>query len=190
MLAGTSLVPDGQSGEMKFLEAGVREMAQLSRFIRRSYGAGVLEALEEGQKADKFMRAFIAGPGQPHADIGFFFLTVKVPAFALKGGYQQYRTVRLRFLEAYALTLMRKHPQLKRIVGIATEPKPEAGDERGSSEDMIYAEPPEWTDELLGNLEKRKKASGQRHRRAGIPSDARVSFRRAAIVPCYVTLRG
>ena len=118
----------------------MRQMALLPRFVRRSYGAGVLDALEEGQKTDKFMRAFIPGQDQPHADTGFFFLTVKIPNIELTGGYQQYRTVRVNILEAYALTLLQKNPQFRRVVGIASEPKPPAGKTPGSSEDLIYAE--------------------------------------------------
>jgi hypothetical protein len=160
MLAGTSLVPDGQPTGIEYQEQGVRQMALLSRFSRRSHGGGVLDALEQGQKADKFMRAFIPGPGQPRSDSGFFFLTVKVPKIELDGGYEQYRAVRRNILEAYALNLLRKNPQLKMIVGVATEPKPPAGEKPGSSEELIYAEPPEWTEKLLGELEERKKFYG------------------------------
>lgn len=160
MLAGTSLVPDGHTTEIALQEPAVRQMALLSRFDRRSHGAGVLEALEEGQKTDKFMRAFIPGGNHPRADTGFFVVTVKVPPIELPGGYQQYRTVRTRILETYALTLLRKNPHFRRIVGMATEPKPPAGERPGSSEDLIYAEQPEWTDKLVEDLEERKNHFG------------------------------
>ena len=42
---------------------------------------------------------------------------------------------------------------MKRIIGIATEPPPRPGDPSGSSEDMILAEQPDWTPELIENLE-------------------------------------
>ena len=170
LLAGTSLVPDGHSAEIELQELAVRQMALVSRFDRRSYGAGVLDALEEGQKARVFMRAFIPGKAHPQADTGFFFVSVKIPEIELAGGYQQYREGRTRILEAYALTLLRKNPQFKRIVGIATEPKPPTGEKPGSSEDLIYAEQPEWTDQLEADLDERKK-------RLGIdqPGNARVS---------------
>lgn len=160
VMAGTSLVPDGESAEISDQELGVREMAQLSRFVRRSYGAGVLEALEEGQNAKIFMRAFIAGPRQPHAETGFFYVTVKIPPFELGGGYKRYREVRMSILETYAYNLLRKNPQLKRIVGIASEPKPPTGEKPGSSESLIYMEPPEWTEELVSKLEERKNIFG------------------------------
>ena len=170
MLAGTSVVPDGHSAEISNRELAVRQMALLPRFVRRSYGAGVLDALEEGQKADKFMRAFIPGQDQPHADTGFFFLTAKIPDIELTVGYQQYRMVRVNILEAYALTLLQKNPQIRRVVGIASEPKPPAGKKPGSSEDLIYAEQPEWTDQLVADLDERKKHFG-----IDQPGNARVS---------------
>lgn len=160
MLAGTTLVPDGGNPALSQQELSVRYMATVPRFMRRAYGAGVLDALEQGQKTDKFMRAFLPQPGSPAPDTGFFFLTVKIPTFELKGGYEQYRSVRRSILEAYALTLLRRNPGLARIIGIATEPRPAPGVNQGSSEDLIYAAPPEWTEQLLAELEQRQKAFG------------------------------
>lgn len=155
MLAGTSFVPVGQTAEIRDQEIAVREMALLSRFVRRSYGAGFLDALREGQKNDRFMRAFIAGPEHLHSEIGFFILTLKIPSFELDGGYQQYRNVRMNILGTYAHTLLRNNPHLRRIVGIATEPRSTDGQDLGSSEDLIYVERPEWTEQLLADLDKR-----------------------------------
>ncbi len=160
MLAGTTLVPDGKDHALSQQELSARYMAMVPRFLRRVYGAGIVDALEQGQKTDKFMRAFIPEPNSPNATTGFFFLTVKIPDLKLKGGYEQYRSVRRSILEAYALTLLRKNPRLQRIIGIATEPRPLSGEDLGSSEDLIYAEPPEWTKELLASLEERQKAFG------------------------------
>jgi hypothetical protein len=160
MLAGTSLVPKGQTNDLAAQEVAVRHMALLSRFLRRIYGAFVLEALEEGQKADKFMRFFQPGPNHPAKDVGFFVVTVKIPTFELDGGYQQYRAVRQHILEAYALVLLHKNPQLKGLVGVGTEPKPKKEENLGSSEDLIYVEQPVWTDELLSRLEETKQKFG------------------------------
>lgn len=62
MLAGTTLVPDGMDDALSQQELSVRHMALVPRFLRRAYGAGVLDALEQGQKTDKLMRAFIPNP--------------------------------------------------------------------------------------------------------------------------------
>lgn len=160
MLAGTTLVPDQQAADLASQEIPVRHMALLPRFLRRTYGQFLVDALKEGQKADKFMRFFLPGPGHPTTDIAFFVVTVKIPGFELEGGYQQYRVVRQRILEAYALTLLRKYPRLKGVIGIATEPRPPEGEKLGSSEDLIYAEQPAWTDDLVNDLEQAKARFG------------------------------
>jgi hypothetical protein len=160
MLAGTTLVPQQQAADIASQEIPVRHMALLPRFLRRTYGQFLVDALKEGQKADKFMRFFLPGPGHPATDIAFFVVTVKVPGIQLAGGYQQYRVVRQRILEAYALTLLHKHPQLRGVIGIATEPKPPQGEKPGSSEDLIYAEQPDWSDQLVRDLEQAKDRFG------------------------------
>jgi hypothetical protein len=146
-------MPHGQSPEVSDQERAVRYMALLSRFERRHYGAGVLGALEEGQRASRFARAFISGPGAPRTDTAFFYLTVKVPSRELQGGYAEYREFRTQLLVVYAYDYLRKNPQLERIVGVASEPKPSSEEESGSSEDLIYLETPEWTEEFLAELE-------------------------------------
>jgi len=85
-------------------------------------------------------------------------MILAVPDFELGGGYEQYRQTRRNMLETYALTFLRKYPNLKRIVGIATEPPTKAATSVGSSEDMILAEPPEeWSDEFIKRIEERQR---------------------------------
>lgn len=84
-------------------------------------------------------------------------MTMKVPNWQLEGGYQEYRKVRIGFLETYALALHQANPHLERVVGIATEP-PDPKEKKGSSEDLVFMERPEWTDGLVKDLEERKKA--------------------------------
>jgi hypothetical protein len=83
-------------------------------------------------------------------------MTLAVPKFDLAGGYGQYRTVRRNMLETYALTLLRKFPNLRRIVGVTMEPPHDKADGAGSSEDLILAEAPEWTESLVKDLEHRQ----------------------------------
>lgn len=157
MLAGTSIIPAGQKTELSDHEVGIRHMTLLPRFIRRMHGAGVAEVLEKGKATDRYMRAFLPPPEAP-SDTAFFFMTLKVPNIQLKGGYEQYRAVRRNMLEAYGLTLLHRNPQLKRIIGIATEPPSAATNSQGSSEDLIYMEPPPWTAALLEKLKARQEA--------------------------------
>jgi hypothetical protein len=83
-------------------------------------------------------------------------MTLTVPDFELAGGYEQYRSVRRCILETYALAFLQKHPKLKQVVGIATEP-PSRDGTAGSSEDLIVASITEWTPDSLEQLEERKR---------------------------------
>lgn len=62
MLAGTTLVPDGQSFALSDLEQAVRHMALVPRYLRRVMGEGIREVLEKGQRTDRFTRAFLPVP--------------------------------------------------------------------------------------------------------------------------------
>ena len=153
MLAGTTLTPEGQNLEISILEEGVRYMALEPRFRRRKMGEGIADALGKSRGQDRFVRAFIPPEHVRDSDTGFFFLTVAVPDFEIEGGYEGYRKVRQSLLEVYALSFLHRHQHLKRIVGISTEPPAAKGAEsRGSSEDLILAEAPEWSEQLVRDL--------------------------------------
>jgi hypothetical protein len=72
MLAGTTLVPDGEKFELAYHEQGVRYMALTSRYHRRSFGKGIREAMEKGRSSHRFTRAFLPGPSEKVRDTGFF----------------------------------------------------------------------------------------------------------------------
>jgi hypothetical protein len=156
MLAGTTIVPDGQAFIISELEEGIRHMALVPRYMRRVLGDAILDALQEGRSRPRFTRGLMPGPTERDQTTGFFFMTLAVPTFELDGGYDQYRAVRRNLLEAYALAFLQKHPVLKRVVGIGTEPMNNAA-ESGSSEDLIVVQVDEWTPKLLQDLDDRKK---------------------------------
>jgi len=153
MLDGTSIIPDGGSFVLSELEEAVRHMAVVPRHLRRMLGDAILDALKIGATADRFTRAFLPQPGLPEQDTGYFFMTLKVSVFELRGGYEQYRSFRRAFLEIYAFSFLQKNPYLKQVVGIATEPPGDGG----SSEDLIMVSAPEWTPEFLATLEAQQK---------------------------------
>ncbi len=156
MLDGTTIVPDGQSFDLAEHEEGVRHMALVPRHMRRMLGDAILEAMEKGATANRFTRALLPGPTEINHGTGYFFMTLSPPKIELEGGYEQYRSVRRNMLEVYALVFLRRYPQLERIVGIATEPP--SGDRKlGYSEDLIVVELPQWTPEMLADLEERAK---------------------------------
>lgn len=154
LLAGTSVSPDGQTPtDLRTVEQGIRHMALVPRFLRRSFGEAIHGAMDRGRSVSRFARGLFPPRGSQDDDTGFFFMTLAVPARELPDGYIGYRKARSSMLETYAFAMLNKYRHLKRIIGIGVEP-PSA---RGGSEDLIYVEPPtEWTDDLLLDLEERK----------------------------------
>jgi hypothetical protein len=108
MLAGTTIVPEGQPFVLSDHEQGVRHMAVVPRYKRRILGEGIFGALELGRTTDRFTRGFLPGPRDPNQDTGFFFMTLAVPEIELAGGYEQYRSVRRNTLETYAFASYKK----------------------------------------------------------------------------------
>lgn len=158
MLAGTTIVPDGGKFNLAQQEEGVRHMALVPRHLRRVIGHGIIDAIQLGASKDRMTRAFLPGPTEINKKTGFFFMTLAMPKFELGGGYEQYRQVRRNMLETYALTFLRKYPNLKQIVGIATEPPAKFANSVGSSEDLILVEAPEeWSDEFIKRIEERQR---------------------------------
>ena len=145
LLDGTSITPEGQDFDLRKLELGVRQMALVPRFFRRVHSEAIAEALEIGKGADKFLRVIMSPTGETVDGTAFFILTVKYLDWMEDDeGYNGYRKMRCVLAMIYARGLLERHPHLKRVVGISCEP-PEQG--RGSSEDLVYAEQQEWTDQ-------------------------------------------
>jgi hypothetical protein len=145
MLDGTSLVPEGFEFDLSKAELAVRYMALEGRFVRRSHSEAIRGALEKGMDSDRFSRVMMTADGSTDSATAFFIQTVKYQTFMNEnGGYSQYRKVRSNHLQIYAEGLLEKYPHLKRVIGIGREP-PEQ--EHGVSEDLLYMEQVEWTEE-------------------------------------------
>jgi hypothetical protein len=150
MINGTSIVPEGHTFDLSDQEQGIRYMALQDRLHRRMHSIAIQEAMLKGVHEERFVRALLPGPQEKDRTTGFFLLLLAYPDHLdLSGGYEQYRRVRLAMLKAYALNLLRKNLFLKRVIGIATEPPSAYTGRIGSSEDMIFAEPDQWTAELI-----------------------------------------
>ena len=145
MLNGTSVVLDGYDFDLKKNELGVRYMALEPRFARRSRGEALSSALEIGKTTDIFFRAMMGSAGSIAGETAFFIQTFKyLHWMKKKGGYEKYRIMRTEYAQVYAKGLLERFPHLKRVVGISCEPRDQGGN---SSEDMIYAEQADWTEE-------------------------------------------
>ena len=145
MLDGTSITLDDYEFDLQKNELGVRHMALERRFFRRSHGEAVRGALEKGKDIDRFFRVMFAKADSEENETAFFIQTFKyLDWMESKGGYEQYRRKRTECATVYARGLLERYSHLERVVGISREP-PDQG--RGLSEDLIYAEQAEWTDE-------------------------------------------
>ena len=145
MIEGTTVVLDGHDDfDLRAHELGVRYMALQRRTTRRLLGGAVVEALQCGATADRFFRAMVMPPGLPECETGFFLLTMKyVDWMVNRGGYGKYRRVRVGLALAYAKGLLVRMPHLERVIGIVCEP-PEG---EGGSEDLVYVEQSQWSEE-------------------------------------------
>ena len=145
MLDGTSITLEGYDFDLRKNELAVRFMALVPRFIRRAHSEAVIGALEKGKRSDKFARVMMSPEGSKDNETAFFILTVKyLDWMEESGGYEKYREMRSGLSLIYARGLLERHAHLKRVVGISREP-PHQG--QGISEDMVYAEQHEWTDD-------------------------------------------
>ena len=145
MLGGTSVTLDGYEFDLKKSELGVRYMALERRFFRRSHGEAVHGAMETGKAKDMFFRLMMGSEDSTDNETAFFVMTFKYPDFLVKdGGYDQYRIARTNMAHIYARGVLERFRYLKRVVGISMEPPGEKGEQ---SEDMIYMEQVNWTEE-------------------------------------------
>ena len=153
MLDGTTIVPEDDVFSIGRHRAGVETMALEPRFMRRLFSEGLNGMLMKSHVQTRTFRATIP-PIQSveGVSVGYVFMTLANPN-KNKISYERYRKTRQNMLTTYVLGMLRKYPHIDKIIGIAFEPPTE----EGSSEDMIYAEQPEWTPELIKNLEADRK---------------------------------
>ena len=145
MLDGTSITLEGYDFNLKRNEVGVRHMALQRRLLRRNFGEGIKGALEIGKTQEVFFRAMMSPVGSKENETAFFIHTLKyLDWMEQDGGYERYRHLRSNYALVYAKGLLERHPHVKRTIGISCEP-PSQG--HGGSEDLVYVEQAEWTDE-------------------------------------------
>jgi len=125
--------------ELSNTEIGLRFMAREPRTVRRliaKYLIDLYTNTPEGTKRTKYL--------MPLSDIGPFYVFLSLPQPDCIS-YEQYREARYSLLESCCMVVKYKFPYALDIVGIASDP---VRPNRGSSEDMIYLDAREWSDEL------------------------------------------
>ena len=143
MIEGTTELLDGYDYDVRLNEIGVRRMALQRRTVRRMLGTRVADARERGAHVPVFFRRMItsaASPASASEATGFFVLTMKHQG---SGEYADYRRMRANAAIICAKGVLLKHTDLARVVGVSCEP---AGEVNGS-EDLVYAEQADWSDE-------------------------------------------
>jgi hypothetical protein len=151
ILAGTSVTPFGGTPDATGAEKALRSMALESRVERRMLGEALVTAMTraEERKEDRFCRIMLPEPDSVDRGVAYVLLIMAYPTHLnLKGGYEQYRKVRLNVLHAYCLNVFSKNRLLKRVIGIAVDASAKITGRQGSSEDILALEIPAWTEKL------------------------------------------
>ncbi len=120
LIAGTTIIPEGTILVLNDHERALRYMALENRTMRRAHGEAIIGAIEISRKSDRFFRAILPVETDLERQTGFFCLLLRYPT-DLGISYERYREVRRNMLEAYALAVMDRHRNLKRVVGIALD---------------------------------------------------------------------
>ena len=145
MLGGTSVTLGKYKFQLNKNELGVRYMALEPRFYRRSHGEAIKGALERGATEEMFFRMMIKGEGTRGSETAFFILTIRYKGTSENTQeYEQYRVGRTNLLHIYARGILERFSYLERVIGIACEPPDQS---HSVSEDMVYAEQAQWTED-------------------------------------------
>ena len=129
MLDGTSITFEGREFDLRKNELGVRHMALVPRFSRRSHSEAISGALQKGKHSDKFVRVMMSPAEAKENETAFFILTVKyLDWMEAKGGYEEYRFVRSQLhrlmREAFSSVI---HISNAWSVSLARTPRPRPG---------------------------------------------------------------
>jgi hypothetical protein len=135
------------AGGLKDAEIVLRFMAGECRFTRRVLAKTLLEMLSKTPKEKRRLRLLL--PTKPGRPCYVFLLLPPLESLCEVGrvppNITEYREVRLNILRKACLVARRTHPELRDIVGIATE---SGIDRTGRSEDSLYLDGRHWTEEM------------------------------------------
>jgi SEC-C motif len=125
--------------ELSSTEIGLRFMARETRTARRLIAKGLIAMYNntpDGMSRTKCLKSL------SEKGLFYVFLSLPKPDFA---SYEQYREARFGLLDACCMIVKYRFPEALDIVGIASEP---VRQNAGSSEDLLYLDTREWSDEL------------------------------------------
>lgn len=135
MLGGTIL----SEGDFSFddLTRGLRIMASERRFSRRILSRAIIEKVTSIPQDQTGVRVLISPENN---EKGYVWLVVPIPEYCTS--YADYRKYRKEILSIYCASAKLLFPEVKYIVGIATEPMGGNG-----GEDMVFIDSTTWSEE-------------------------------------------
>lgn len=135
MLGGTIL----SEGDFSFddMTRGLRIMASERRFSRRILSKAIIEKVTSIPQGQRGVRVLISPENN---DNGYVWLVVPIPEYCTS--YADYRKYRKEILSIYCASTKLLFPDVKYIVGIATEPMGGNG-----GEDMVFIDSTQWTED-------------------------------------------
>ncbi|EHF4963919.1 hypothetical protein B8Z52_004331 [Enterobacter hormaechei] len=135
MLGGTIL----SEGAFSFDEMtrGLRIMASERRFSRRILSSAIIEKVTSIPHGQRGVRVLVS---PSNIDNGYVWLVVPVPELCTS--YDDYRKYRKDILYVYCTSAKLLFPDIKYIVGVATEPMGGNG-----GEDMVFIDSTQWSED-------------------------------------------
>lgn len=155
LLEGTSVSVLGAQATIGTAEEGLRFMAMESRFSRRVLGEAVGGALSAARELnqDRYARVIFPSQASANPQLAYVIMILAYPTDleakgGMKRGYEQYREVRAKMLEAYSLGALHTYRNLNTVVCIGLDAHSSQTGRKGGSEDFS---PCESTNGLLNS---------------------------------------
>jgi hypothetical protein len=139
LVAGTTQTNPG--GTFSTQELILRYMAREPRFRRRMLATSVVGLIQKTPADRHLFRATRVVPPQRAGDPHYVFLLLRGPEGEPE---ERYHVVRRKTLQMACMVTKLRFPDAQFIVGYATEPGPVAG----RTEDALWMDARDWTDEL------------------------------------------
>lgn len=152
LFAGTSVAVAGVQPQLHLAEQALRKMALERRIVRRSLAHVFRDAYFKAEQVnqDRFVRLLMPAEGAADPECLYLFVVLAFRAeWLVASGYDYYRDSRGAMLHAYCRVALLEHQMAKRVVGIALDASPKMTSRRGSSEDIMFLEISEWTEQLI-----------------------------------------
>lgn len=127
----------GNEYDVSYHERGLRILASENRLARRGLANALGDLIFSTPMKKTKARVVVT---EDKSGTGYCFL---VCAKKSEQDYEEYREFRAGLLQCYCRVMKVKYPQLEHIVGIATE----SGHVKGRSEDLVYLDGTEWSDD-------------------------------------------